>query len=67
MLGSNLTVIINIALGLATVENFSLTHREQLVAKCALVEVISLFLKKKLELFHEKTTHKFILSFFKNI
>jgi hypothetical protein len=47
VLGPNLTVIINIGLGLTAMQDFPLAHREQLVAVCALVQVVALLLEKQ--------------------
>jgi len=44
VLGSDLSVSVDVGLGLAAVEDLALTHREQLVAVRALVEVVALLL-----------------------
>lgn len=67
MLRSDLTVAVDIALAFRTVEDLSLVHREQFVAIGALVQVIPFFLKKQLKLFHEKSTHKFVLPLLEHI
>jgi hypothetical protein len=67
MLGSNLSVIINIRLSLRAVEHLSLAHREQFIAESALVEVVTLFLKQQLQLFHEKSGYKLVFPFFQDV
>jgi hypothetical protein len=48
MLGSNLTVIIDISFGFVAVKHLALPHSKQLVAVGALVEVVVLFLQQQL-------------------
>lgn len=64
MLGSNLSVIIDIGFTLGAMQNFSLTHREQLVAESTLVEVVTLLFEEKLQLLHEEARDKLVFSLF---
>lgn len=67
MLGSNLTVIVDISFSFRAVEYLALAHREELVAECTLVKVVPLFLEQQLQLLHEQPTDQFVLPFFKDV
>ena len=54
MLGPNLSVMIDVGFTLGTMEHFPLAHSEELVAECALVEVIPFLLEEQLEFLHEQ-------------
>ena len=67
MLGSHLSVIINIGGGFGTMEHFSLTHGKQLITVSALVQIVPFLLKEQLQFLHEQSTHKLVFSLFQNI
>jgi len=48
MLGSDLSVTVDIGLGLGAVEHLSLAHGEQFAAVGTLIEVVALLLEQKL-------------------
>ena len=53
MLGSNLTVIVDVSLTLGAVEDLSLAHGEQFVTKSTLIEVVPFLLEQQLQFLHE--------------
>ena len=57
MLGSNLSVIIDVRFALGAVKHLPLAHSEQFVAEGALIEVVALLLQQKFQFFHEQTRH----------
>ena len=48
-------------------QNFSLTHGEQLVAEGTLVQIVALLLEQKFQLLHEKARDQFVFSLFQNV
>lgn len=54
MLGPNLSVMIYVRFSLGAMEHFPLAHGEKLVAKGALIEIISFLLEEQLQLLHEQ-------------
>ena len=57
MLGSNLTVIVDVSLTFGAVEYLSLAHCEQFVTKSALIQVVPFLLEQQLQFLHEKPTY----------
>ena len=53
MLGSDLAVVINVGFTLGAMQDLALAHTEQLVAICALVQIVSFLLQEQLELLHK--------------
>lgn len=45
MFGSDLSIVVNIGFSLAAVEDFTLTHRKQLIAVGTLVQIVRLLLQ----------------------
>jgi hypothetical protein len=62
VLRANLTVAVDVALGLGTVHDLALAHSEQFVAVSALVQVVGLLLEKQLKLLHEEARHELVLA-----
>ena len=46
MLGTDLSIAVDVGLGLRAVQNLALAHREQLVAVRTLVQVVRFFFEK---------------------
>lgn len=53
VLGSDLSVTIDVGLRLGAVQHSPLAHGEQFVAVCALVEVVALLFEEQLEFLHK--------------
>ena len=67
MLGSDLSVTIDVGLRLGAVQHLPLAHREQLVAVSTLVEVVALLLEEQLEFLHEESTDEFVFSLLEQV
>ena len=67
MLGSNLSVIIDVRFALGAVEHLPLAHSEQFVAEGALVEVVALLLQQKFQFFHEQTRHQLVFTLLQDV
>ena len=67
MLGSHLAVRVDEACTTTAAQNFALFLSEELIAVCTLVEVVLVFLKQQLKLFHKEATYNLVFTFFENI
>ena len=67
VLGSDLSVIIYVALGFAAVKYLSLAHSEQLITVGTLVQVVPLLLEEQLQLLHEKSTDQLVFSLLEHV
>ena len=67
VLGSDLSVTIDVGLRLGAVQHSPLAHGEQFVAVGTLVEVVALLFEQELELLHEEPTDQFVFSLLQEV
>ena len=67
VLGSDLSVTIDVGLRLCAVQHSPLAHGEQFVAVCALVEVVALLFEEQLEFLHKQAADEFVFSLLEQV